>query len=112
MGESRLLTSSNSTWRAGDWAVYRKSKHSRVPGPRAARVQPAAKGDSYNYVVDKFWVVEEVLPEGRLLLRTARGKQHSIEVADPNLRRPNLIQRVMFRYRFQSAEAGATGVAA
>ena len=87
-------------WNPGDWAVYRKSKHSSTPGRRAARVVANPKGETYNYVVDKFWVVESVLPGDRLLLRTAGGKSHTIDLSDPNLRRPSLLQRFLWRERF------------
>ena len=79
----------NEQWKPGDWAVYRKSKQSRSPGPRAAKVVATPKGETYAYVVDKFWVVENVLPDNRLELRTARGKTHLINADDPSLRKPS-----------------------
>ena len=91
-------------WNPGDWAVYRKSKQSSNPGKRAARVTANTKGETYNYVVDKFWVVESILPGGRLVLRTAGGKAHTIQSDDPNLRRPSLIQRFFWRERFNRVE--------
>ena len=91
----------HTNWSPGDWAVYRKSKVSNAPGPRATNVHAAPKGDSYTYIVDKFWVVEELLPEGDLRLRTARGKTHVIRQNDPNLRRPSFVQRLVWRNRFR-----------
>ena len=91
-------------WSAGDWAVYRKSKRSTSPGPRAENVIASPKGDSYTYVVDKFWVVESVLPDNQLLMRTARGKTHVIDVSDPSLRKASLLQRLFWRHRFLEAE--------
>lgn len=91
-------------WRPGDWAVYRKSKVSTSPGPRAANVVAAKKGDSYNYFVDKFWVVEEILPDDEIRVRTARNKSHVIRLDDPCLRRPSLLQRIAWRNRFRLAE--------
>ena len=91
-------------WSPGDWVVYRKSKRSTSPGPRADHVVPSPKGESYTYVVDKFWVVESVLPEGRLLLRTAKGKSHVIPTSDPSLRKPTFLQRLLWRSRFHEAE--------
>ena len=90
-------------WSPGDWAIYRKSKRSTSPGPRAANVVASAKGESYTYVVDKFWVVENTLPGGRVLLRTATGKTNIIDSTDPGLRRPSLVQRLMWRQRFREA---------
>jgi hypothetical protein len=91
-------------WNPGDWAVYRKSKQSTSPGPRAANVFASQKGDSYTYVVDKFWVVESILADDRLQLRTATGKTRVIEMADPGLRRPSFLQRLIWRHRFREAE--------
>ena len=98
------MLSENNRWRDGDWAIYRKSKRSKSPGPRAENIFAAPKGDTYTYVVDKFWVVESVLADGRLRLRTAGGKTHVILLTDPNLRRPSFIQRLFWRERFRLAE--------
>ncbi|WP_182870831.1 hypothetical protein [Stieleria mannarensis] len=92
-------------WKPGDWAVYRKSKSGANPGRRAAQVVASPKGETYGYVVDKFWVVDEVLPDGHLRLVTAKGKVHTIEADDPNLRRPSLLQRFLWRERFAMVEA-------
>lgn len=91
-------------WTPGDWAVYRKSKRSKSPGPRAANVVAASKGETYTYVVDKFWVVSDVLPGDRLELRTARGKCHVIDSNDPMLRKPTWLQRLIWRSRFRVIE--------
>ncbi|TWU06349.1 hypothetical protein [Stieleria varia] len=92
-------------WHTGDWAVYRKSKIGPNPGRRAARVTASSKGENYGYVVDKFWVVEEILADGSLRLRTAKGKQHVIAPDDPNLRRPGILQRLIWGDRFRQVEA-------
>ena len=93
-------------WKSGDWAVYRKSKQGSNPGRRAAQVVASRKGENYRYVVDKFWVVDEVLPDGRLRLITARGKVHMIQDDDPNLRRPGFLQKFLWRDRFTLVEVG------
>ncbi|MCC9602219.1 hypothetical protein LOC67_16810 [Stieleria sp. JC731] len=95
----------HANWRAGDWAVYRKSKQGANPGRRAAQVIASSKGETYRYVVDKFWIVDEVLSDGRLCLVTARGKRHTIEPDDPNLRRPGFLQKLLWRERFAVVEA-------
>ncbi len=92
-------------WEPGDWVVYKKSKRSSSPGPRAKRVVGSHKGESYTYVVDKFWVVESVLPDGQLLLRTAKGKANVVVATDWNLRHASLLQRILWRSRFQAAQA-------
>lgn len=98
---------SRNHWNPGDWAVYRKSKRSTSPGPRAANIVAAEKGESYTYVVDKFWVVESILPDNQIRVRTARGKMHVIALDDPNLRRPSWLQRLIWRDRFREAEASS-----
>ncbi|MEM9589344.1 MAG: hypothetical protein AAGA03_18835, partial [Planctomycetota bacterium] len=92
------------TWQPGDWAIYRKSKRSVNPGPRAVAVVGTDKGDTYAYLVDKFWVVEDVLEDGRVCLVTARGKRHIIASSDPNLRRASWFKKLWYASRFRAAE--------
>ena len=84
----------------GDVVVYRKSKHSTRPGPRAKDVQPAATGDDYSYYVDKFWAVAEVRDNDTLLLKTREGKSHEVSADDPNLRAVTWWDRLWFGSRF------------
>lgn len=99
---SQGIGSFTTQWRAGDWAIYRKSKRSTHPGRRAASVKANTKGETYAYIVDKFWVVDEVLTDGTVVLRTARGKKHHIAADDRNLVRPSLWTRLRWTERFQS----------
>ena len=95
-----------------DWVVYRKQKTSKTPGPRASDVRPAGKGDSYNYMVDKYWVVEEVLDSGEVKLCTRRGKRNVVPADDPQLRSASWWERLVYRSRFNSidlSEADADG---
>jgi hypothetical protein len=87
-------------FRRGAPVVYRLTKSSIKPGPRAQRVDPAPRGDSYSYLVEKYWVVRDVLPDGRLLLATRRGKEHTIDSDDPNLRHARWWERIVYRSRF------------
>jgi len=91
-------------FKVGDWVIYRVTKHSRQPGPRAKGVAPTPRGDDYTYVVDKFWVVDEVR-EDTLLLRTRRGKTHEIAQNDPLLRRARFWERWLFGGKFPQDEA-------
>lgn len=93
-------------FQVGDWVIYRKSKQSTQPGPRAEGVTPFEKGDGYAYTVDKYWVVAEVRDDGHLLLRTRRGKEHVIAPDDPALHKANWWQRWRRRKRFEEVEAG------
>ena len=91
----------------GDPVVYRKAKHSTRPGPRAKEVVPARYGDDYSYLVDKFWVVLQKSDDQRqLVLMTRQGKKHHVSTDDPNLRRPNLWERLRYRNRFPDLPAG------
>lgn len=86
----------------GDWVIYRKTKHSEHPGPRAENVSPARHGEGYSYTIDKYWIVREARADGTLLLRTRRGKEHVVTSDDPRLRRANLFQRLFYRSRFEA----------
>jgi hypothetical protein len=84
----------------GDAIVYRKQKVSARPGPRAYEIQPSGKGDTYRYFVDKYWTVENVLRDGRIVVMTRTNKHHYLNAADPNLRKAGLIARLRHRERF------------
>ncbi len=88
----------------GDPVIYRKSKHSASPGPRAADVQPAPRGEYYAYKVDKFWTVAEVRPDGMIVVRTRRGKEHLLEAGDRALRKARWWERLLYRDRFPELE--------
>jgi hypothetical protein len=92
-------------WEPGDWVVYRKQKRSTAPGRRAEQVFPAPAGDMYSYVVEKYWIVKEVLPDGTMRLRTRRGKEHVVPVDDPRLRRLRWWERLRLAARFQAVES-------
>ncbi|MCA9057064.1 MAG: hypothetical protein KDA85_01135 [Planctomycetaceae bacterium] len=89
----------------GDWVVYRKTKFSNHPGPRAHNLYAARNGDQYTYTVDKFWVVAAINEDGMLLLQTRRGKQHTVRPNDPLLRHPTWLERWRYRTRFPSLSA-------
>ena len=87
-------------FKPGDLVVYRKTKHSTSPGPRAKQVVPARYGDDYTYQVDKFWVVAESRSDSTLLLQTRRGKTHLVDSNNPNLRRAHWWERWLYGDRF------------
>ncbi len=86
----------------GDYLIYRKSKVSPHPGPRARNIQPAENGDSYYYEVDKFWTLADVLDDGRLLAVTRTGKRVCITPSDARLRKARLVDWVRYHRRFPS----------
>lgn len=89
-------------YQAGDWVVYRKTKYSTQPGPRAQNISPSQHGEKYAYTVDKYWVVADVLGDGRLVLHTRRGKEHTVSADDPGLHRARWWERLLYRSRFAS----------
>lgn len=93
----------------GDWVVYRKQKHSTSPGPRAKDVAAAPQGETYAYVVDKYWVVKQQLDDGQLLLVTRTGKEHAVGQHDPNLRPARWWERWLNGDRFRETAKLACG---
>lgn len=91
-------------WKVGDWAIYRKQKRSGSPGPRATAVYPDEHGDSYTYVVDKYWIVEAITDSGELQLVTRTGKRHTVAADDHRLRPPRWWERWTLAGRFRNVE--------
>lgn len=84
----------------GDPVVYQLSKVSSDPGPRAKDVHPAEFGETYRYLIDKYWTVAEVLVTGEFVLVTRRGKRHTVAADDPCLRPARWWERWIYRERF------------
>ena len=100
-------TGGNGPFASGDWVVFRKTKFSRQPGRRAANIAPAENGDGYAYLVDKFWVVDAILPDNHLRLLTRRGKTHVLKADDLRLRPAGWWEKFIYRQRFaETAQAG------
>ena len=90
--------------KVGDPVIYRKPKSSTRPGPRARQVYPLEHGESYHYVVDKFWKVIDIDEEGVEVV-TRRGKKHRLEKDDPNLYKAHFLRYLLFRKRFPDIQA-------
>ncbi len=88
----------------GDWIIYRKQKRSPSPGPRAKSIHADQSGEEYTYIVEKYWIVQEIGPDGTLTLITRQGKQHVIPPDDPRLRKPGPIERWLVASRFREVE--------
>lgn len=86
-------------YRPGDAVVYRKQEGALCPHPRAKDVRAAPNGDYYSYYVAKYWRVIEVRGGKTLIVRTRKGKQHTIDADDPNLRPAYWWERLLFRRR-------------
>ena len=91
--------------KVGQRVVFAKDKYSESPGERAQQISGTPKGDGYSYIVEKYWVVDELLESGMLLLRTRRGKLHRIHAEDPGLRLPTLWERLFLGSRFPTADS-------
>ena len=97
---TRETVMARDTFHQGDWVVYRRHKNARRPGPRAQQLRPSSKGDTYQYVVEKIWVVADVLANGKVQCRTRRGKTRVVDADDPQLRRASFWDRIRYRGRF------------
>lgn len=95
-----MVTKATSKFRKGDWIVFRKTKFSEHPTPRAIEVTPSRQGDGYTYVVEKYWVVVDTLDNGDLVVCTRRGKRHTISPDDYQVRKASLWDRFARRGRF------------
>ncbi|WP_286764887.1 MULTISPECIES: hypothetical protein [Rhodopirellula] len=98
------MTLAANQFQRNDWVIYRKQKSSVSPGPRASEVHAAGKGNSYRYVVEKYWVVEEVLDNDRLKICTRRGKRHLVDANDPSMRKARWWERLLYRSRFEAID--------
>jgi hypothetical protein len=96
----QVIAMTQQQYSPGDLVIFRKSKCTSSPGPRAVHVNPAPRGEAYAYEVDKFWVVVEARLGQTLLVRTRRGKEHVVRADDPQLRRPSFWERLRYAARF------------
>jgi hypothetical protein len=90
----------NTVFQVGDFVVYHKHKFSPHPGPNAQDVSPAPNGDDYSFCIDKFWRVIAVGSGREVVVRTRRGKVHTLSAEDPALRKARWWERVFLRHRF------------
>lgn len=93
------MTMRTAHFEKGDPIIFTKTKFGPRPGPRAESIDPSTHGESYSYVVKKFWTVLECT-EDRLLAQTRRGKRHWINMDDPGLRAPTWWEQIKDRERF------------
>ena len=87
----------------GDPVIFTKTKFSAHPGPRAEDISPSSHGESYSYLVKKFWTVLD-REEHRIQVLTRGGKRHWVNLNDPALRAPNWWETIRYRERFPSIE--------
>lgn len=87
-------------YKSGDPVIYRVTKSSACPGPRAKDITPAEHGETYTYQVDKFWLIDQLLDGNRALIRTRRGKTRIVELSDVNLRPARWWELLLHRAQF------------
>ena len=87
-------------YKPGDPVIFRVTKQSTDPGPRAVDVHPAQSGETYSYQVDKFWAVRDILSDDMVQLVTRRGKQRSVSKDDLRLRHARWWERWFYGDRF------------
>jgi hypothetical protein len=95
---------SHSIFQPGDLVIYTVSKQGLRPGPRAREIQPVPNGEDYTYVVDKFWMVQQLAEGDRLIIITRRGKTREVSCSDPLLRKASWWQKLRFRDRFPAPD--------
>ena len=89
-------------FRPGAPIVYRVQETSTCPSPDALDVYPSEHGESYDYLANKYWRVEEVLEDGSIVALTPLREHQRLRRNDPNLRKANLIERYRYAARFPS----------
>jgi hypothetical protein len=94
----------------GDPIVYCIQKVSSHPGRRARAIDPAPCGETYSYLVDKFWTVETVLDDGRIVAVTRTRKHHCLSPADPHLRKAGWVERLRHWSRFPQLNPPASAI--
>ncbi|QDU26396.1 hypothetical protein ETAA8_14740 [Anatilimnocola aggregata] len=109
MGSRQEAGGGGSMYKPGDRVVYLASKHSSHPTPRAVELDPEPNGEGYSYAVRKYWVVQEVLPDGTLSILTRRGKQRVVKASDNRLRPARWWERWFLAGRFPEGEGNFSG---
>lgn len=89
----------------GDRIIFAKTKFGPHPGPRAEDIDPSLHGETYSYLVKKFWAVL-VCEDDRVLVQTRTGKRHWIDLDTPGLRAPTWWEQIKYRERFPIVEDG------
>jgi hypothetical protein len=79
-------------YKVGDKVVYTRDKYTPRPGPRAKNVFATPNGEAYQYQVDKYWIVANVREDDVIILKTRRGKNHTVAADDHRLRKASLFE--------------------
>ncbi len=95
-----MIMKTDHLYKPGDFVIYKVTKQSPHPGPRASKIYPAAHGDNYTYCVEKYWIVDHVDEQNQVHIRTRRGKDRIIDSHDPCLRPAHWWERLISGHRF------------
>jgi len=87
-------------FKVGEFVIVAKSKRSTHPSPQAKHIHPAQHGETYSYIIEKFWKVVQVFDNGTMEIETRRGKRHRVDMDTPLLRKAGFWDRLMYRHRF------------
>lgn len=86
--------------RAGAPIVYRVQETSTCPSPDAVSVYPSERGESYDYLANRYWRVEEVIEDDWIVALTPLMEHQYLRRNDPNLRKASLLERLRYAGRF------------
>lgn len=81
-------------YRAGDKVVYVQDQYSSHPGPLAKNVLATIKGELYQYQTEQYWIVQRVLPNGLLEVRTDEQQLRLVAASDAHLRPATLREKL------------------
>ena len=88
-------------FKIGDYVIFRRLRSANRPSRKATRIRPSLRGESYAFVVNKYWIVDDLIDDEELvLLRTPKGKTISVSIHDPSLRHATIVERWLYRRRF------------
>lgn len=88
------------SFKIGEFVIFGKAKSSTHPSPQAKDIHPAQHGETYSYIIEKYWKVVRVFDNGAIEIETRRGKHHRLDKDTPQLRKAGFWDRLMFRNRF------------
>ena len=94
------MESAPEEYHVGQPVVYTIPKNSERLGSRAKDLPPPEHGETDTGYIGKYWSIDEVRGDGRLVLRTESGKTHVVQSDDPGLRIATAWERFWFRRHF------------
>lgn len=87
-------------YRLGEKVVFKSTRYSVCPSPRAKNIIAAPNGEAYEYEVDKYWIVIEADQPDSVLLQTRTGTTHRLASDDVRLRKATWWERIIHHHWF------------